>query len=211
MKIKSLGYTSVKLSFANVDVVTDPVEAKSFTKSFPKTSGDVVLFTKEKYVRDVNILEKEGFEGKIEPSNRESVLEIVNPGEYEVGEVFIRRDMGTNFYVLDEGDVRVAVIGLDSKEIPLEKFKDLGDVDVLVVPAGNGEDFMSYEKLEKMIPMVDPTYLVPTGFGDGKNGLKTSEEFIKHFGYTHVTEDSKLKVSKGKEVDSKIMQVVILK
>lgn len=211
MKIKSLGYTSVKLSFPQVDVLVDPVAAKAFTKSFPKTSGDVVLFTENKYVEKDNVLETEGLSAKVEPSNREGVLEIVNPGEYEIGEVFIRRDMGTNFYVLDQGDIRVVVVGLESKEIPLEKFKNLGDVDLLVIPAGNGEDFMSYEKLGKLIPMADPTYLIPVGFGGGKGELKGSEEFIKHFGYTHVSEESTLRVKKGKEVDSKIMQVVILK
>lgn len=213
MKIKSLGYTSVKLQFNNVEIIVDPVSAKKIGGSFPKTSGDVVLFTSADLINRENILEEEGLSDKVESEKRESVLEISNPGEYEVGEVFIRRPLLSNYYILDENDIRTVVIGLDSKDIKPEELKDLGDVDVLVIPGGDGDQFISYDKLEKIIAAIDPTTLVPVGFANDKvkvDNLKTSEEFIKHFGYQNVSEESLLKVTKGKEEDSKIMNVTLL-
>lgn len=213
MKIKSLGFTSLKLSFKNIDVITDPVEAKEYTNSFEKNSADAVVFSAAKYSRKENILKSEGFESKVEAKERGNVFEISNPGEMELGEVFIRRPLNGNFYIFDEGDVRVVFIGFDSKDLDSAAFKNLGDVDVLIVPAGNSGMFMDYEKLEKVIEMIDPTVLIPIAFKTETTkveGLSSFDDFIKYFGYTHVSEESTYTVTKGKEEEDKIMTVVKL-
>jgi L-ascorbate metabolism protein UlaG (beta-lactamase superfamily) len=213
MKLKTNGFTSVKMAFNKISIITDPSATKDATGSFSKVQADVVLYTTKSLIGTENTLEAEGLTNKVEAAEDRKVIEIVNPGEYEAGEVFIRRFNGENIYVLDEDDIRVVYVGEDSKATSLDIFKDLGDVDILIIPGGDSERYMGYEKLEKVIKAVDPTVLVPTGFaGDGVKleGLKTSEEFIKHFGYTNVTEEKTFKMSKGKETDNKIMQVVLL-
>jgi len=213
MKIKTNGFASVRMAFKRIAIVTDPICTKEITGSFSKVQADVVLYTNEDFVGKEGLLESSGLTNKVEVSEGRTLIEIVNPGEYEVGEVFIRRAVNENIYILDEEDIRIVYISEGSKNIPIDAFKDFGDVDILILPGGEGEKYMGFEKLEKVIKAVDPTVLIPTGFAnEGINieGLKTSEEFIKHFGYTNVSEEKTFKMSKGKETDNKIMQVVLL-
>lgn len=213
MKIKSLGYISTRLIYKNVTFITDPISAKEVTGSFTKVKGDVILHTDKAHLAKEGIVRKAGIDSKFDVNDERELLEINNPGEYEIGEVFIRRPLGSNMYILDEGDVRVIYVGEGSKDVSPDAFKNLGDVDVLIIPGGDGEKFMGWEKLGKVIATADPTFLVPTGFAhDSVNvdGLKTSEEFIKHFGYTNVVEEKILRIKKGKETDNKIMNVVLL-
>lgn len=213
MKIKTLGYISTRLVYKNITFITDPVSTKEATGSFNKVKGDVILHTDKAYLAKEDIVKDAGFDDKLDVRDGRELLEINNPGEYETGEVFIRRPLGSSMYILDEGDLRVVYVGEGSKDVSPDAFKNLGDVDVLIVPGGDGEKFMGWEKLGKVIAAADPTFLVPTGFaqeGVNVDGLKTSEEFIKHFGYTNVVEEKMLRVKKGKEADNKIMNVVLL-
>jgi len=216
MKIKTNGFTSVRMAFKKITVVTDPTCAKEITGGFSKTQADVILYSKKDLVGKEEILEKAGLTSKIEVSEGRSLIEISNPGEYEAGGVFIRRAVNQNVFILDESDIRIVYIGEDSKSIPMDALKNLGDVDILIVPAGGSDvsdRYMGDEKLEKVIKAVDPTVLVPTGFaaeGVKMEGLKTAEEFIKHFGYTNVSEEKTFKMVKGKETDNKIMRVILL-
>lgn len=213
MKIKSLGYISTRLSYKGISIVTDPIVTKEATGSFTKVQGDVVLHTNNEYLGKENILADAGLDDKFEVTEGRTLIELNNPGDYEVGEVLIRRPLKHNMYILDKGDIRVVYVGEGSKEISIDAFKDLGDVDVLIIPGGDGEMFMGWEKLGKVIAATDPTTLVPVGFAEKGlkvDGLKTSEEFIKNFGYTNVVEEKTLRIKKGKDSDNKIMNVVLL-
>lgn len=213
MKIRALGYTSVRLTFKNIDMITDPVEAKEATGTFNKTEGDVVIHTSNRFVGKQDILKSQSLESKVEARDGRDVIEISSPGEYEIGEVFIRRNILQNFYILDEAEVRVVVLGEDCKNTPTESFKSLGDVDVLVVPVGDGDKYMSYEKLEKVISTIDPTYLIPVGGQESASkaeGLKSTEDFIKHFGYANAVTEKILTIAKFKDEEDKRMQVVLL-
>lgn len=215
MKIKNLGWTSFQFAVNDISIITDPVAHRDSGLSFTKNSADVVLFTDEKYLETENILKKEDIDKKIVPGERGSIIEISSPGEFEVGGVMIRRDLDDTFFMIDESALRVVYMGLLGKDFDVEKTKDLGDVDVLVLPIGNGDSFVDYDKIQKILSNIDPTILIPCAYKqDGlKIGgeLKSREEFIKHFGFTNIRDESYLNVKPSPEEENKNMEVVFLK
>ncbi|KUK77423.1 MAG: seg [candidate division WS6 bacterium 34_10] len=215
MRIKKHNWTSFIISGDNVTVITDPQELKKTGLSFTKTSADVVLFSDPNLMLKENILKSEGISKKVVPDKKKKVVEISSPGEFEIGGLMIRRNIRTNFYLIDELNLRIMYMGLDGKDFNPKAVDDVGDVDVLIAPIGNGDQFLDYDTLEKVFSTVDPKILLPCGFKEeglsiGKD-LKTREDFIKHFGFSNVTDESYITVKPGKkEKDEAPMEVIFL-
>ncbi len=214
MKIKNLGWSSFQLSIGDITLMTDPLSLRDSGLSFTKNKADVVLFT-DKELRDKeDILKDNDLEKKVEPDHRESIIEISSPGEFEIGGVMIRRDVDSPFYIVDETVLRVVYMGLLDNNFDISLTKDLGDVDVLILPIGNGSLFVDYDKIEKILSNIDPTILLPCAYKvDGlKIGedIKSREDFIKHFGFTNVRDESYINVSPAPEQEQKNMEVIFL-
>ena len=214
MKIKSLGWSSFCLSNDNMSILTDPVALKESGIGLPKCKADVVLFSQRDLYGKEDILREYELEKKIEPDHRDNIFEISSPGEYEIGGMMIRRGIDLPFYTIDEGNLRVVYMGVIDNSLDVSKTKDLGDVDVLILPIGNGDLFIDYEKIEKILNYIDPTVLLPCaykmdGLKVGKN-IKSRDDFIKYFGFTNVKEQSSLNVTPTVEQESKIMEVIFL-
>ncbi len=214
MKIKRLGFTSFKISTDNIDIITDPLLAKNAGASIAKTTADVILLSDDNLSGKSDILESNGL-SKFEPAHREKIFEISSPGEYEVGGILIRRYLDTDFYILDEGHVRIVYMGEISHKVEINDYSELGDVDLLITPVGDSEIFASYDKLEKIISKIDPTYLIPSGYkekglSDKFGDLKSIDDFIKYFGYTHITHDKSFKITSGTEPENKVIEIVVL-
>jgi hypothetical protein len=205
MKIKSIGYLSFLLSFENLDVVTDPQSLKSVGLKFPKTKADVAIYTDSGDTVP---------ESKMEPSKKEEVLHINTPGEYELGGLMVRRDIGSSVYILDEDLLRIVYVGNISKDVKVESFKNLGDVEVLIIPVGDGKNFPEFGVIEKIVNEVEPLILIPSAFktaemADGSD-LKTIDEFVKQAGYTNVTREKFVNVVGAPEKEVRTMDVIIL-
>ncbi len=209
-----MGWTTFVLSTDNISVATDPIyDGKSING---KVEADVILLTN--YEKDVKkgIIIDNGLQNKIVPDKRKSVMEIYSPGEYEVGGIMIRRGLEDNFYIVDERNIRVVYMGGTGKDFDPQKAKNLGDVDVLIVPIGNGDLFMDYEVLEKVISNMDPAILIPCGYAeDSKNGekVKSSKDFLEYFGFANVREENYYNVAKKKvdEENQSSVEVIFLK
>lgn len=216
MKIKKIGWTTFLLSTDSISVVTDPLMLKESGVAFPKTESDVSLFTKyDEELKDSILLDK-GLDKKIVPNKRDTVMEIYTPGEYEVGGLMIRRGLKDNFYMVDEKTIRVVYMGGTENDFNPESVKNLGDVDVLILPVGDGLSFMNYEKIEKVVSNIDPAVLIPCAFkedGNGKFDLKSKDEFLKHFGYANVREENYYTVTKKKvdEEEQRSVEIIFLK
>lgn len=205
MKIKTLGYLTFFLSFNNVDVLTDPLSLADVGLKFPKTKTDVILHTDAKGVVD---------EKKVVPSKKNEVLNIKTPGEFELGGLMVRRNINNCYYILDEDLLRIVYIGNIPKNVKVEEFKNLGDVEVLIIPVGDGDNFPEFGVIEKIINEIEPLVLIPSGFktpemSSGKT-LSTVDEFVKQAGYTNVRNEKVLSVSGGVEKEVRNMEVVIL-
>lgn len=197
-----------------MSILTDPVALKESGIGLPKCKADVVLFSQRDLYGKEDILREYEIEKKIEPDHRDNIFEISSPGEYEIGGMMIRRGIDLPFYTIDEGNLRVVYMGVIDNSLDVSKTKDLGDVDVLILPIGNGDLFIDYEKIEKILNYIDPTVLLPCayktdGLKVGKD-IKSRDDFIKYFGFTDVKEQSSLNVTSTVEQESKIMEVIFL-
>lgn len=215
MKIKNIGWSTFLLTAGDISIVTDPHALQKSGLSFNKVKSDVVLFTENEFIGKENILSENDLLKKIEPDHREGIIEVASPGEFEIGGVMIRRDIDSPFYIIDESTLRIVYMGLLDNSFDVSKTKDLGDVDVLIIPIGNGSLFIDYDKLEKIISNVDPSILIPCAYK--KDGLKIGEnvkgrdEFIKHFGFTNVKDESYLTVVPAKsEEEQRSVEVIFL-
>ncbi len=194
MRVKKHNWTSFIISGDNVSVITDPQELKHSELSFTKAKADVVLFSDPKLKLKQNILKSGGMNKKVVPDKRKKIIEINSPGEFEIGGLMIRRNIRTNFYVIDDQNIRILYMGLASKDFNPKDVDDVGDVDVLIAPIGNGDLFINYDDLEKVFSAVDPQILLPCGFKEegikiGKE-LKSRKDFIDHFGFSSVSDES---------------------
>ncbi|MBP5204078.1 MBL fold metallo-hydrolase [bacterium] len=216
MKIRKIGWTSFTIEADNITIVTDPLVLKESGFNVPKTQADVALFTDYKEEIDKTIIEDSGIDSKIVPNKRETIFEIYTPGEYEIGGVMIRRNQTSNYYIIDEGPYRVVYMGGIGKEIDVDSLKKLADVDVLILPVGEGEKFADYDTLEKISSNLDPAIIIPCAYSeDGGNisNVKSKDDFLKHFGYTNVVEANYLAVTKKKveEEQQSSVKIVVLK
>ena len=206
MKIKKIGWTTFLISTDGISLLTDPLQMKEEGLNIPKTEADICIFTNK----------PEGkYDDKIGPDKRAKIMEIFTPGEYEVGGLMIRRDFNEEFYIIDEKNLRVVYMGGVSKGFDPEKTKNLGDVDALILPVGDGDSFMDYDTLEKVISYIDPAILIPCAYkeeGKKSTGIKTKEEFIKHFGYANATDEGFVNLARKRvEEEQKSVQVIFLK
>jgi len=214
MKIRKVGWTSFLITSDNISVMTDPLLLSEVGISFPKTKADVCLYTNYSKKIKNGILKDNGLKEKVVADSREEIMEISTPGEYEVGGIMIRRAIGEDFFIIDEKTTRVVYMGGTDQSFDPEKLSDLGDVDVLIVPVGDGVNFMSFEKIEKVISKTDPAILIPCAYkeeGNKNQDLRSREEFIKHFGFVNICDESYLNVSKKKvEKDQQSVEVIFL-
>jgi len=215
MRIKKHNWASFIISGDSVSIITDPQELKKSGLSFTKTSADVVLFSDPDLRSKKNILKDIGIDKKVVSDKRGRIVEISNPGEFEIGGFIIRRPVRTNFYIIDERNLRVLYMGIAGKNFDLEDLNDVGDVDVLIAPIGNGDLFLDYDSLEKVFSVVDPQILLPCGLKeDGvrlDKELKSKEDFINHFGFSNVSEESYITVKpRSKEKEDAPMEIIFL-
>jgi L-ascorbate metabolism protein UlaG (beta-lactamase superfamily) len=210
MKIKKIGWTSFLISTPNISIITDPLLLSESGVSFPKTSTDIVVVTNyEKEIKE-SIIKDSKLDGKVVPEHREKIIEINSPGEFEIGGLMIRRDIDSDIYIIDENNLRVVYLGGTDKNFDSTTIRNVGDVDVLIMPVGDGVNFMDFDTMEKVISDVDPAVLLPCAYAeDGPKGntLKSKDEFIKHFGFANVREEGYLNVTK-KKVDEEEQQSV---
>lgn len=215
MRIKKHNWTTFIISGDNVSVITDPQELKKTGLSFTKAKADVVLFSDPDLKLKEKILHSEGIDKKVVPDKREKIVEISSPGEFEIGGLMIRRPVKSNFYIIDELNLRVLYMGLARKDFDPKDVDDVGDVDVLIAPIGNGDLFLDYDNLEKVFSAVDPQILIPCGLKEdgaslGKE-LKSRDDFIKHFGFSSVSDESYITVKpRRKEKEEMPMEVIFL-
>jgi len=215
MKIKRIGWNSFLISSSNISLITDPLDLLKSGVTFPKTKADIALFSNSDENTRESIIKAEKLESKVVPDTRDTTMEIFTPGEYEVGGLMIRRGVGENFYMIDEKNIRVLYLGGTNNSFDPDSVKDVGDVDVLILPVGDGVNFMDFDKLEKVISNIDPSIILPCAYKeeDSKfDGVKSKDEFIKYFGFANVTEDTTLNVAKKKvEEEQQSVEVIFLK
>lgn len=124
---------------------------------------------------DISYLGKSGF--KIKTKNGAAVAEaealtiahkaggedfvIASPGEYEIEgiSVFGYANEGTNVYVIQVEDIRVAYLGNIAKPLTEKSITDLENIDVVIVSV----DTMPIKDMVEIVAKLEPYYVLPYG------------------------------------------------
>jgi len=183
------------MSLDSVDLITDPELSQKNGVKLKGVGADIVVSTDNTDTTTI--------EGK----NRKDAFVISKSGEYEVSGLLIQKGIDNSYYTIDSDFIRVMYVGYGSKNLDIKSLKDVGDVDVLLLPIGGGDNFPDYDLLEKIVSEVDPIKLIPFAYG---GDLKSLDEFVKHFGY-NITEESYIKVDSAPEQEDRKMDVIVLK
>jgi L-ascorbate metabolism protein UlaG (beta-lactamase superfamily) len=191
MEISFLGAGSVRITGKDIAIISDP-PAKNMGLADVKSNNDVTLLTQMP-------------DGAIAKSG----MTIDGPGEYEVKGAMItgvpsqlHTDEtglnGTAYSVAFEG-VNIAILGNVAPELKNDQIEALGQVDVLVIPVGNHGLTLDSTSAAKIISQLEPKYVVPTHYDDGKTRYEVPQDklevFLKEIGTATPETQAKLRVT----------------
>jgi L-ascorbate metabolism protein UlaG (beta-lactamase superfamily) len=136
--------------------------------------------------------------------------QIDNPGEYEIGGVFItgvQTDANgkkavekprNTLYVFDFDGVTVAHLG-DLRQVPTQgEVEALGTVNVVLVPVGGGNG-LNAAKAAEVISLIEPDIVIPMHYGheNSKVTLDPLSKFLKEMGLAAPETVPSLKVTRS--------------
>lgn len=138
--------------------------------------------------------------------------QIVNPGEYEIGGVFItgvQTDANgkkaaekprNTLYVFDFDGLTVAHLGDLRQALTQSEVEALGTVNVLLVPVGGGNG-LNAAKAAEVISLIEPDIVIPMHYGHEKSnpdlGLDPLSKFLKEMGLAETEPVPSLKVTRS--------------
>jgi len=150
-----------------------------------------------------------------------SPFEILGPGEYELGDVFItgvqtngkkKKDGEVNntLYLIDYNGVTVAHLGNMNRVPSQTEIEALGDVNIALVPVGGGSG-LNASKASEIISLLDPNLVVPMHYKtpDCKVELDKLDKFLKQMGVKEVDPQDSLKIDSAKSLDENTKVVVL--
>lgn len=210
MEIKYLGHSSFLIKTKDARIVTDPYDSKMVGMKFPKVEADIITVS-----HDHNDHNQTGVVGG-EPT-------VFNwPGQFEKkgvriwgyksfhddkqggerGEMVLYKFESEGISLLHCGDLGV---------VPPDNLLDeIGDVDILFVPAGD-KYTLSHQDANDLIKKIEPSIVIPMHFafeGSAIEGLTPLSEFLKKIGVNTSQPIDKLIVKK--EDLEEEMKIVVL-
>ena len=134
---------------------------------------------------------------------------ITGPGEYEIGDVFItavqtdgsnhsKEDPRNVLFVFDYNGVTVAHLG-DLRKVPSQaQIEALGNVDVALVPVGDGGG-LNAAKAAEVVSLIEPGIVIPMHFKvpECKLELDSLSKFLKEMGLSQIEPVPSLKITRG--------------
>ncbi len=199
-----------KKSRQAVSLLIDPFDESTGLK-MPKVEADILLIThNHKDHNNKKVAKKETFI-------------IDSPGEYELRDVFIHgifsfhdekkgEERGVNtIYTIEAEEMRICHMGdFGQGEITNEQLKNIGDVDILMIPVG-GVFTIGAKEATKIISQIEPRIIIPMHYKIPKLKIKLEELslFLKAIGEKSAATEEKLSIQK-KNLPSGEMKVTPL-
>lgn len=191
-EIEYKGGNGVVLSTKKASIVADP-----------KTS---LVGVKDLNVKDAIEL---ATEARFAINSDDAKLVIEGPGEYGIADFDIRGvaaqrhldaetdPKASTMYRIDNGEVRVALIGNIYEKLSEDQLEDLGIVDVVILPVGGNGYTLDAEGAASIVRAIDPKAVVPIHYDDDTLKYEVPQagldEFVKALGVP-VEEVPKLKL-----------------
>lgn len=176
MDITWYGYSSFSVKTKNGSLVVDPY--KNIDLKMPSVKADVVVISDEN--NGTYSAENIGGEPKV----------LTWPGEYEVAGIAItamevapgaaKKDATKPMiYSFDADGLKVCYITDFAAALTEELMESIGDVDILMVPAGKPDT--NLEEIHKSIEEIEPRIVIPMYYNTPglKADLKELEPFLK--------------------------------
>jgi L-ascorbate metabolism protein UlaG (beta-lactamase superfamily) len=143
--------------------------------------------------------------------------QVRGPGEYEVADILIHgvatnAEPGTGptntAYVFRIDDLVLCHLGRLKKKLNADQIEEIGNIDVVFVPARNGDALGPTEAAE-VVHQLDPKLVIPMELEPftGSDGT-TPDMFLREMGTAGVTPESKLTVTRG-SLPSEVRVVVL--
>lgn len=210
------GHSCFKLKGKTGTVITDPYSGVGFT--MPSLSADIVTISHDHY-------DHNNAKDVVGTARRKRPFVIEHLGEYEVGGVsvfgtksFHDGEAGVKaglnrIYVIVIDGIRVCHLGDLGHELDENLVKEIGDIDVLLLPVG-GVYTINAKQAVAVAKALEPSFIVPmhyktTAHNQEKFGeLQELSEFIKEFGVENVEEIDKLKVEKERLPEEKELVII---
>jgi L-ascorbate metabolism protein UlaG (beta-lactamase superfamily) len=186
LEITYFGRSAFRLRGKDVSVVTDPHAA------MPKVSPDIVTLSNGN--------------GKPEISFDKSVRIVSGPGEYEVADILIAgvataqepaRGATNTAYVLRFDDLAICHLGKLGADLTDKQVEELGDIDILMVPAG-GKNDLTPTKAAEVVAQLEPSVVIPMDYSmEPATDSEPVELFCREMGVKEIVPEPKLNVVRG--------------
>ncbi|HWT40667.1 MAG TPA: MBL fold metallo-hydrolase [Dongiaceae bacterium] len=175
-EIEYKGGNGVVLSTKKVSIVADP-----------KTS---LVGLKDLTVKDAVEL---ATEARFAVNSEGAKLIIEGPGEYGVADfditgVAAQRHLDTEndpkaatMYRIDNGEIRVALIGNIYEKLSEEQLENLGIVDIVIIPVGGGGYTLDAEGAATIVRAIDPKAVIPVHYNDGALKYEVPQAELEEF------------------------------
>lgn len=217
MLIRYLGHSSFKVRGSEGAVITDPYDNKAVGLELPRMSAEVVTVSHDH--DDHNAADR--VQGT---SDRKEPFVIDKPGEYEASGVSVigvqsfhddkeGSERGDNIiYVFKLDDIWVCHLGDLGHTLSNSQIKQIGQIDVLMVPVG-GKYTVGPKKALKVIESLSPSLVIPMhykqkGMNEQFDELVTVDEFLEKAALNGVERLDKISLSKTNLPDE--MEVIVM-
>ncbi len=213
MEITYLGQSSFKIKTKNSIVITDPFDPKMVGLKFEKQEANIVTVSHHHNDHD-NLGAIDG-----------TMKVIDGPGEYDIADVAVRgfktyhdnsegKERGKNtIYVIEADGVKVLHLGDLGHKLSEGLLKELGSIDVVIVPVGGVYTLNGKEAVE-VVRQIEPTITIPMHFKvdgmapDLAKDMETVDPFLSELG-GRVERMQKLSL-KAADLTSEEAHVVVL-
>jgi len=193
MEIKYFGHSFFRLKGKEMVLATNPFDS-SLGLKVPPQAADIVLFSSPAKIELNKIINK--------TVSREKLFVIDNPGEYEVGGIFVLGTAGekATFYVITMDDLRLVFLGGLSEKLSDKHIEEVDGVDILFLPVGDKEKLLAPKQAVEIINQVEPKIIIPMSYQIPglKLDLAPLAVFLKEMGQEQKTPLDKLLVTKDK-------------
>jgi L-ascorbate metabolism protein UlaG (beta-lactamase superfamily) len=154
---------------------------------------------------------------------RGKAFEITEPGEYEIGGVFITgvringkskktaaEAVRNTVYVIDYNGLTIAHLG-ELNNVPSQtEVEGLGEVKIALVPIGGGASLNAAQAAE-VIRLLEPGIAIPMHYGMSKSLIKLDplSKFLKEMGLTSIETEESIKLQSSASLPEEVRVVVL--
>lgn len=134
-------------------------------------------------------------------------------GEVELKEVMISAfpSVGGNIiYKILAEQLSLVHLGRLSKKPDIAELEKIGHIDILLVPVGNGNDYLPTEDAASLVAALEPRIVIPIAYHcDTDKSAKPVTDFIKESGLKPETAEKKL-IIKKKDLPQEETKLIVL-